>query len=35
MGPHVSGWKIDADSGFIGRFANWCGRIFFARGAIV
>ena len=34
-GPHVSGRKIDADSGFMGRFSIWCGRIFFARGAIV
>ena len=35
MRPHVSGWKIDSLSGFLGRFAIWCGRIFFARGAIV
>ena len=34
-GPHVSGRKIDADSGFMCRFSIWCGRIFFARGAIV
>ena len=34
-GPHVSGRKIDADSGFMGRFAIWWGRIFFARGPIV
>ena len=34
MRPHVSGWKIDSLSGFLGRFAIWCGRILLACGGI-